>query len=161
MPTNKKESIQFGLMMCFGMVLVMTIYNLLLNGVNGSVTIQKFIVEFIIGFAIALMLDIFIVGPGVKKIVFKLPIDKSKKVNIIITMSTFMVIGMAFFMSFYGMAVTYLHGGISGNSLVLGYLATFSKNFIFAYPWQLIVMGPLVRYLFNKLVLKNKNVGSA
>ncbi|WP_042118726.1 hypothetical protein [Paenibacillus larvae] len=48
MPTSKKESIQFGLMMCFGMVLVMTIYNLLLNGVNGSITIPKVIGEFMI-----------------------------------------------------------------------------------------------------------------
>ncbi|MEV2911620.1 DUF2798 domain-containing protein [Paenibacillus larvae] len=144
MPTSKKESIQFGLMMCFGMVLVMTIYNLLLNGVNGSITIPKVIGEFILGFVIALMLDIFIVGPGVKKIVFKLPIDKSKKLNVIIAMSTFMVMGMAFFMSFFGLAVKYLHDGINSSSLMLDYWSTFSKNFIAAYPLQIIVMGPLV-----------------
>ena len=27
LPTTKKESLQFGLLMCFGMVLVMTMYN--------------------------------------------------------------------------------------------------------------------------------------
>ncbi|MCY9512268.1 DUF2798 domain-containing protein [Paenibacillus larvae] len=157
MLTNKKENILFSLIMCFGMNLVMTIYNLLLNGVNGSITIQIVVGDFIIGFIISLMLNIFIVGPGVKKLV--LPINKYKKLNMI-KISTFMAIGMVFFMSFFGLAVTYLHGGINVNSLVLGYFSTFSKSFIAAYPLQLIVIEPLVRHLFNKFVLKNKNVGA-
>lgn len=32
-------------------------------------------------------------------------------------MATAMVIGMVFFMSFYGMAMMYLHGGLQGNHL--------------------------------------------
>ncbi|MEV3011492.1 hypothetical protein ABNF42_21110, partial [Paenibacillus larvae] len=78
-----------------------------------------------------------------------------------LAMSTFMVMGMAFFMSFFGLAVKYLHDGINSSSLMLDYWSTFSKNFIAAYPLQIIVMGPLVRHLFNKYVLKDKNVGPA
>ncbi|EMY4798497.1 MULTISPECIES: hypothetical protein [Bacillus] len=158
MPTTRKENLQFGMMMCFGMVIVMTFYNLLLNGAGGLLHIKEIALELLIGFIIALLIEICIVGPCAKKIVFALPFDKSKKVNIIITMATLMVIGMVFFMSFYGMAMMYLHNGLHGDSFVSMYFSIFIKNFIMAYPLQLIIMGPLVRFLFGKIVLKNKVV---
>ncbi len=146
------------MMMCLGMVIVMTFYNLLLNGAGGPLHIKEIALELLIGFIIALLIEICIVGPCAKKIVFALPFDKSKKVNIIITMATLMVIGMVFFMSFYGMAMMYLHNGLNGDSFVSMYFSIFIKNFIMAYPLQLIIMGPLVRFLFGKFVLKNKVV---
>ncbi|GAB6458497.1 hypothetical protein bcgnr5371_11420 [Bacillus cereus] len=158
MPTTRKENLQFGMMMCFGMVIVMTFYNLLLNGAGGLLHIKEIALELLIGFIIALLIEICIVGPCAKKIVFALPFDKSKKVNIIITMATLMVIGMVFFMSFYGMAMMYLHNGLHGDSFVSMYFSIFIKNFIMAYPLQLIIMGPLVRFLFAKFILKNKAV---
>ncbi|MFB6729959.1 DUF2798 domain-containing protein [Bacillus mobilis] len=158
MPTTRKENLQFGMMMCLGMVIVMTFYNLLLNGAGGPLHIKEIALELLIGFIIALLIEICIVGPCAKKIVFALPFDKSKKVNIIITMATLMVIGMVFLMSFYGMAMMYLHNGLNGDSFVSMYFSIFIKNFIMAYPLQLIIMGPLVRFLFRKFVLKNKVV---
>ena len=78
----------------------MTFYNLLTNGSGGPIHIKEIALELLIGFIIALLIEICIVGPSAKKIVFMLPFDKSKIVNIIIAMSTAMVIGMVFFMSF-------------------------------------------------------------
>ena len=52
-----------------------------------------------------------------EKIVFMLPFDKSKKINIIVAMATAMVIGMVFFMSFFGMTMMHLHGGLQGIHL--------------------------------------------
>ncbi|MED0949056.1 DUF2798 domain-containing protein [Bacillus mobilis] len=161
MPTTRKESLQFGMMMCLGMVIIMTFYNLLMNGVGGSIHIKEIALELLIGFIIALLIEICIVGPCAKKLVFALPFDKSKKVNIIIAMATVMVIGMVFFMSFYGMAMMYLHGGLQGDSFISMYFSIFIKNFIMAYPLQLIIMGPLVRFLFGKFVMKNKSVNVA
>ncbi|MDV6037573.1 DUF2798 domain-containing protein [Bacillus sp. SM-B1] len=158
MPTTKKENLQFGMMMCLGMVIVMTFYNLLMNGSGGPIHIKEIALELLIGFIIALLIEISIVGPCAKKIVFMLPFDKSKKINIIIAMATAMVIGMVFFMSFFGMIMMHLHGGLQGDSLVSIYFSIFIKNFIMAYPLQLIIMGPLVRFLFAKFVLKNKAV---
>ena len=66
--------------------------------------------------------------------------------------------GMVFFMSFFGMAMMYLHNGLHGDSFVSMYFSIFIKNFMMAYPLQLIIMGPLVRFLFAKFVLKNKVV---
>ncbi|WP_454015888.1 DUF2798 domain-containing protein [Bacillus sp. Marseille-Q7846] len=161
MPTTRKENLQFGMMMCLGMVIVMTFYNVLLNGTGGPIQIKEIALELIIGFIIALLIEICIVGPCAKKLVFTLPFDKSKKVNIIIAMATAMVIGMVFFMSFYGMAMMYLHNGLHSESFVSMYFSIFIKNFIMAYPLQLIIMGPLVRFLFGKFVLKNKSVNVA
>ncbi|MCU5717339.1 DUF2798 domain-containing protein [Bacillus cereus] len=158
MPTTKKENLQFGMMMCLGMVIVMTFYNLLMNGSGGPIHIKEIALELLIGFIIALLIEISIVGPCAKKIVFMLPFDKSKKINIIIAMATAMVIGMVFFMSFFGMIMMHLHGGLQGDSFVSIYFSIFIKNFIMAYPLQLIIMGPLVRFLFAKFVLKNKAV---
>ncbi|HFK1546850.1 DUF2798 domain-containing protein [Bacillus albus] len=161
MPTTRKENLQFGMMMCLGMVIVMTFYNLLMNGIGGPIHIKEIALELLIGFIIALLIEICIVGPCAKKLVFTLPFDKSKKVNIIISMATTMVIGMVFFMSFYGMAMMYLHNGLHGESFVSMYFSIFIKNFIMAYPLQLIIMGPLVRFLFGKFVLKKKSVNVA
>ncbi|MBK5431951.1 DUF2798 domain-containing protein [Bacillus sp. TH25] len=161
MPTTRKENLQFGMMMCLGMVIVMTFYNLVMNGAGGPIHVKEILIELVIGFIIALLIEICIVGPCAKKIVFALPFDKSKKVNMIIAMATTMVIGMVFFMSFYGMAMMYLHNGLHGDSFVSIYFSVFIKNFIIAYPLQLIIMGPLVRFLFGKCVLKNKGVNVA
>lgn len=76
-------------------------------------------------------------------------------------MATTMVIGMVFFMSFFGMAMMYLHGGLQGDSFVSIYFTIFIKNFIMAYPLQLIIMGPLVRFLFAKFVMKKKSFNVA
>ncbi|GAB6448816.1 MULTISPECIES: DUF2798 domain-containing protein [Bacillus] len=161
MPTTRKENLQFGMMMCLGMVIVMTFYNLLMNGSGGPIHIKEIALELLIGFIIALLIEISIVGPCAKKIVFMLPFDKLKKINIIIAMATAMVIGMVFFMSFFGMIMMHLHGGLQGDSFVSIYFSIFIKNFIMAYPLQLIIMGPLVRFLFAKFVLKKKSVNVA
>ncbi|PIE92303.1 DUF2798 domain-containing protein [Bacillus fungorum] len=158
MPTTRKETLQFGMMMCLGMVIVMTFYNLLLNEAGGPIHIKEIALELLIGFIIALLIEICIVGPCAKKIVFMLPFDKSKKINIIVAMATTMVIGMVFFMSFFGMAMMYIHNGLHGDSFVSMYFSIFIKNFMMAYPLQLIIMGPLVRFLFGKFVLQNKAV---
>ena len=160
MPTTRKENLQFGMMMCLGMVIVMTFYNLLTNGSGGPIHIKEIALELLIGFIIALLIEICIVGPSAKKLYSCCHLI-NRKVNIIIAMATAMVIGMVFFMSFYGMAMMYFHNGLHGESFVSMYFSIFIKNFIMAYPLQLIIMGPLVRFLFGKFVLKNKPINVA
>lgn len=157
MPTTKKESLQFGIMMCFGMVVVMTVYNLMINGLIGVVSGKVILIEFILGFIIALLLDLIIVGPAAKKVALSLPFDKSKKVYVILSISFCMVIGMVLFMSLYGLGTAYYSNGFTSGSLLTNYWSIVVKNFIFAFPLQLLVMGPLVRYLFINFV-KEKNL---
>ncbi|AYB41778.1 DUF2798 domain-containing protein (plasmid) [Brevibacillus laterosporus] len=156
MPTTKKESLQFGLIMCFGMVLVMTIYNLNLNGTIGKMTFIEGIFDFFIGFVIAFILDMFIVGPNAKKIAFKLTANTTKKLYTVLAISICMVLGMAFFMSIYGLASTYIHSGFTSKSVIADYFAVFGKNLIMALPLQIIIMGPLVRHIFTKYIKSNR-----
>ncbi|WP_212973172.1 DUF2798 domain-containing protein [Bacillus sp. J14TS2] len=155
MPTSKKENLQFGLIMCFLMVLVMTIYNLYLNGSIGKITFIEGLFDFLIGFAVAFILDMFIVGPNAKKLAFKLTANTSKKIYTVLAISSCMVLGMAFFMSIYGLVSTYIHSGFTSKSVLADYFAIFGKNFIMALPLQIIVMGPLVRHIFTKYIKTN------
>ena len=122
-----------------------------MNGAGGPIHIKEIALELIIGFIIALLIEICIVGPCAKKIVFALPFDKSKKVNMIIAMATTMVIGMVFFMSFYGMAMMYLHNGLHGDSFVSIYFSVFIKNFIMAYPLAINNNGTSCTFLIWKV----------
>lgn len=136
-------------MMCFGMVIVMTFYNLFTNGLIGTVSLKGILIQFILGFITAFLLELFIVGPVAKKIALSLPYDKSKKVFVILSISFFMVIGMVLCMSLYGLGNAYFSNSLIGESLLESYFSIVFKNFIFAFPLQLIIMGPLVRYLFK------------
>ena len=157
MPTTKKESVYFGLIMCFGMVFFMTLYNLYLNDMFGSITFLQGISDFLIGFIIALVLDLYLVGPYAKKIALKITANTTKTLYKVLTISTCMVIGMAFFMSIYGLVSTYFHNGYSSNSILIEYLSVFGSNFIVALPLQIIVIGPIVRFIFVKYIKPTQN----
>lgn len=152
LPTTKKESFYFGLIMCFGMVLVMTLYNLYLNGMIGKLTFYEGLIEFFSAFIIALILDLFLVGPNAKKLALKLTTNTNSKIYTILTISTFMVIGMALYMSVFGLVTMILHSGYNTNIILLDYLSVFGKNLIMALPLQILVMGPLVRFIFIKYI---------
>ena len=155
MPTTRKESLYFGLIMCFGMVLFMTLYNFYLNDTFGQISFFGGITDFMIGFIVAIILDLYFVGPLAKKIAFRLTANTTKVVYKVLAISTCMVIGMAFFMSIYGIVINYFHSGFYPNSIMKEFLSVFSKNFIVALPLQILVMGPIVRFIFMKYI-KNK-----
>ncbi|TWG74344.1 hypothetical protein L604_000700000390 [Bacillus subtilis J27] len=108
--------------------------------------------QMVIGFMVALLFDLLLVGPLAKKIAFRMPFDKTKKIYVILAMSTCMVIGMVLFMSVFGLVTAVLANGLNGDSLFSAYLMIVLKNFILAYPLQLLIMGPLVRGIFMKFV---------
>ncbi|WP_217581227.1 DUF2798 domain-containing protein [Lysinibacillus sp. GbtcB16] len=157
MPTTRKESLYFGLIMCFGMVLFMTLYNFYLNDIFGQISFLGGITDFLIGFIVAIILDLYLVGPIAKKIAFKLTANTSNVLFKILTLSTCMVIGMAFFMSIYGLITSYFHNGLYSNSIIKEFLSVFCRNFIVALPLQIIIMGPIVRFLFNKFIKTSQN----
>lgn len=156
MPTTKKESLQFGFIMCFGMVFVMTIYNLYLNKSITEISFIQGIYNFVIAFVIAFILDVFIVGPNAKKVALKITANTNKKIYKILSISVFMVIGMAFFMSIYGLISGYVHNGFEINSIAMDFWEVFAKNLIVALPLQIIIMGPLVRSIFLTFIKTNE-----
>ncbi|NMI05219.1 hypothetical protein HF638_14665 [Paenibacillus sp. SZ31] len=158
MPTSKKEQIIFGLMMCTGMVVVMMFFNLWHSGLLGKMSPLEILLQFILCFVIAFLVESFIVGPVARKIAFSLPFDKSNKILGVLAMSFFMVIGMVLIMSLYGMISAYLANQLSGGSIFHTYLHTIARNFILALPYQLIILGPLVRYVFGKFIREKATV---
>ncbi|MGM0852825.1 MAG: hypothetical protein ACQEWI_09495 [Bacillota bacterium] len=151
MPTTKKENLYFGMMMCVGMVVVMTFYNLVINDLLGTIPLTGVLVQLILGFIVAILLELFIVGPMAHKVVFSLPFDKSRSLYVILFTSLFMVVGMVCLMSLFGLGMTYFFASPGEGTLVKNYFSIASKNFIFALPLQLVIMGPFIRFVFAKL----------
>ncbi|MCS7462728.1 hypothetical protein N0M98_21630 [Paenibacillus doosanensis] len=151
MPKTKKEEVYFGLMMCSGMVVFMTLYNLFTHGLIGKLSLGEVLIQLLAAFIVAFLVELFIVGPAAKKIAFSLPYDKSKKVTVILVLAFCMVSGMVLCMSLYGLLNSYFSGAPIGESWLESYVTLVGQNFIFALPLQLVVVGPLARYVFAKL----------
>ncbi|MDH6364271.1 preprotein translocase subunit SecE [Enterococcus sp. PF1-24] len=151
MPTNKRESLIYTIMMCFLMVLWMSIYNVALHFGGLSVDTLKAAWEGLpFAYVVAMLLDWFVVSSIAKGFSFKYllkPTDNSMKK--VITVSTCMVVPMVIFMSLYGALEVCLKSGAWNNILFI-WLGNIPTNFIMALPFQLLIAGPVVRYLFRK-----------
>ena len=134
------------------MVVVMMTYNLWLNGLIGKMSPLEILFQFILCFIVAYLVESFIVGPVAQKIAFSLPFDKSNKVLGILAISCCMVVGMVLIMSLYGMVTAYLANQLNEQSLIKSYLHTILRNFTLAFPLQLLIVGPLVRFIFGKFI---------
>jgi hypothetical protein len=146
MGQTKFQKFIFTLMMCFSMVLGMTIYNMLLNEGWSDQFFFHLFKEFWLGFFIALILDIFVVAKVAKPIAFKIvrPAKNTKPLKLIIAISSCMIIGMVLCMSLYGAVMAM---GFTSNALKL-YPLVILRNFVVALPLNLLIVSPVVRTLF-------------
>ncbi len=135
--------------MCFGMVLVMSVYNTALHGFS-SFTVGSIVIQFIVTFIIAFIAE-SLVEPSARKFALLLPYDKSKEINFIVALAFFMVPAMVLIMSVYGLILTALMTGIEG-SIFTAYLKIVGLNFIVALPSQLLIVGPISRKLLVKYI---------
>lgn len=149
MPSNKKEGIIFGLFMCTGMVLIMSVYNIALQGFS-TFTIGSAGILFAITFIVAFIAE-SLVEPKARKLALSLPYDKSRQLNVIIAIALCMVPMMVLIMSAYGVAFKAFTIGLEG-SIFIEYLQTIGFNVIVALPAQLLIVGPISRMLLTKLV---------
>lgn len=147
MGKNNKERLVFTILMCALMVFGMSLYNLILNEGFSPELVLNLIKGYLPGFAVALILDIYVVGRFAKGLLGRLTTANDHPAKKIVLMSFFMVMGMVLFMSFYGAVVNV---GFSAE-LPQAYLAGIVQNFIFALPLQLVIVGPIVRLVFIKI----------
>ena len=149
MGQTKLQKFIFTLMMCFCMVLGMTIYNMILNEGFHSNLLNNLLKDFWLGFIVALLLDIFIVGKLAKPIAFKIvkPNKETKQIKIILAISSCMVIGMVLFMSMFGAIIA---AGFNIDALKL-YPLCILRNFVVALPLNLLIVSPIVRFSFTKI----------
>src|SRR5690625_4792696 len=131
--------------MCFGMVLIMSVYNSFLHGFS-SFTVASAIFQFVITF-----IDDTFVEPKARKLALLIPYDKSKEFNFIVAIAFCMVPIMVLIMSVYGLILTSFVTGIEG-SIFSAYLKLIGLNFIVALPSQLLIVGPISRMLLAKYI---------
>lgn len=147
MGRNKKENFVFTLMMCVLMVAGMSVYNVVLTQGFSLEALAEAALGFVPAFAVALVLDVFVVGKAAKGLANKLLKETASPVQKVLLISCLMVTGMVIFMSLYGAV---LHAGFT-SGLPLAYAKAAGLNVICALPLQLLIVGPLTRLLFIRL----------
>lgn len=151
MPINKKESLIFTILMCFTMVLWMSIYNVALHTGELSIQVlQDAWIGFPFAFIFAMLLDLFLVSNLAKRFAFRFLVQpEDRDLHKILAISICMVIMMVLFMSFYGALEACVKSGV-WSAVGPVWLSNIPKNFIMALPLQLLIAGPCVRYVFRK-----------
>jgi len=150
MPQNKRESLIFSFMMCFVMVLWMSIYNVSIS--LGGISMESIKIAWLgfpVAFITALMLDLLIVSKVAKAVAFGLILKpESSVIKKILVVSTGMVIQMVVLMSLYGSIEMCLRNGM-WSQIVIYWLRNIPKNLIMALPLQLLIAGPVIRKYFR------------
>lgn len=148
MPKTKKEELLFTLMMCTVMFAMMISYNQIMA--TGSVKVLSFVSllrEASIMGPVIVVLEFSIIAPLAHKIAFwiirNITHDRIP-VPIVISAATVCCVCPA-----ASAVATLLVRHITEN-FTAAWLAALSMNFPVALGWQLLVAGPLVRYLFPK-----------
>ena len=120
MPINKRESLLFTFIMCFCMVLWMSIYNVALQhgAINGEVIAAAWL-GFPVAYVFAMCCDWFVASPLAKGFAFKYLVapGKSSPLAMTLAVSSCMVVPMVIIMSLYGACEGLFHmpGGPLAN----------------------------------------------
>lgn len=152
MPKNKRESVIYSVMMCFCMVLWMSVYNV--SWAQGGVSlhsVQEGWMGMPIAYIVALCLDMFLVSKLAKGVAFRffLKPESSERTKIIV-ISSCIVVPMVILMSLFGAVELACHTG-QWEMIPWMWLCNIPKNFIMALPFQLLLAGPFVRLVFRRL----------
>ncbi len=148
MPETRTESIFFTAITAWMMVYVMTLYNTVLA--MGSFTNASFLIALKgmwIEYVVIFLLAYFVSSHLAKTCAFRVVKPGDRPIFIILLIQTFTVVWQVFFASFIGV----YHGyGITAN-FIPHYLMTYCKNFVMAFPLQLLIVGPLARLIFRSI----------
>ena len=141
MPKNKRESLIYTVLMCFTMVLWMSIYNVTLHmGALNLTTIREAWIGFPIAYVFAMCMDWFVVSGPAKGFAFRFLVKpESPVLHKVIAVSCSMVVPMVIIMSMYGALEGCVKSG-NFNLLLIIWLTNIPKNFIMALPFQLLVI---------------------
>lgn len=153
MPETRFESVVFTAITAWIMVYVMTLYNTVLASgtfVNGTflIALKGMWIEYIYIFICAF----FISSHVAKKLAFRIVTPKDRPIAIVIAIQVFTVVCQVALASILGV----WHGYGFTSNFIPDYLVTYCRNFIMALPLQLLIAGPLARWLF-RLIFGRKN----
>lgn len=158
MPKTKSQEIIFALMMSLAMVFGMEHYNLGID--NGGFQMWMFkaawhLKDIPLMTMIVFIMEHFVAGPIAQKRAFKL-VTPGKDNPLLITLAVAgcTVVLMCPIMSFWA-TIIFKYNGF--KTLLAVFLQTLICNFPMALLWQIFFAGPLVRWLFRKLFLRQLN----
>lgn len=157
MPQNKRESLIYTVMMCFFMVLWMSIYNVAFQygAFNLDIVVTGWI-GFPIAYLFAMCCDWFLISKLAKGFAFRYLIKPDDgPLKKILCISGAMVVGMVVIMSLYGACEGAFHTG-NWSAVPGNWLANIPHNFIMALPVQFLIAGPLVRRVFRSVFPEGK-----
>lgn len=104
---------------------------------------------FPIAYIFAMCCDWFFVSKIAKGFAFKYLVKPDSSVlRKVISVSCCMVVPMVIIMSLYGAVEVSIEMGNFSNLLMM-WLTNIPKNFVMALPYQLIIAGPVVRFVFR------------
>ena len=153
MPTNKRESLIFTIIMCFFMVLWMSVYNVarVHDWTFGLQIFADAWLGFPPAYIVAMLLDVLVASRFAKWFAFRFLVvpGKSSKLAITLAISTMMVFPMVLFMSLYGAIEAFVHVG-DPAMIPPTWISNIPWNFVAALPWNLLIAGPAARYLFRR-----------
>ena len=152
MPQNKRESLIYTVLMCFVMVLWMSIYNVALQyGKLDFEVLAAAWIGFPIAYVFAICCDWFFVSKLAKGFAFGFLVKPEDSVlKKVVCVSSCMVVPMVLMMSLYGAVEGAVHTG-GWNGILSAWLFNIPRNFVMALPLQLLIAGPLVRKVFRGL----------
>lgn len=156
MPQTKPQSVFFTAVTAWIMVYVMTLYNTVLatgrfTNLSFLTALRSMWVEYVIIFLCAY----FISSPIAKRLAFRVVKPGDRPMAIILTIQVFTVICQVALASVLGV----YHGHGFTVNFIPNYLAVYCQNFVMALPVQLIVAGPLARFIFRKVFLRPSTSG--
>lgn len=149
MPRNFKEGMVFTSLMCSMMVIGMSSWNLWLSG---HFSVSHIAIGFIPGFIVAVLADLLIAARIAKPAAFKslACLNRNKNWDLkkelvvkVLLITFFMVLVMVTLMSFYGIFVRGLPFSLAT------YFKTWFFNFLMGFPLNLIIVGPLSRFILS------------
>ena len=153
MPRTKGESIFFTAITAWMMVYIMTLYNTVLA--TGTFTNTTFVIAqkgMWIEYVIIFLLAYFVSGHIAKYFAFRVVKPGDRPIFIIFSIQIFTVVAQVAFASIIGL----YHGYGFTENVIPDYIMTYCRNFIMALPVQLFLVGPVARFIFRSIFLKNE-----
>lgn len=152
MPKTKGESIFFTAITAWMMVYAMTIYNIVINkGVFTNGTFIEALRDMWGEYIIIFLCAYFIASHIAKFFAFRVIQLGDREICIILMIQVFTVVIQVALASILG---TFKGYGCT-IQFIPNYIVTYCRNFLFALPLQLILVGPLARVIFRS-IFRNK-----
>lgn len=157
MPQNKRESFIYTIMMCFTMVLWMSMYNVSVHmGGVSMEALREAWMGFPLAYLAAMLCDWFLVSGPAKGFAFRFLVKpESSHLSKAIAVSCCMVIPMVILMSLYGAFEVCISSG-NFREIPMMWLLNIPKNFVMALPFQILIAGPVCRFVFRRVFPEGK-----